>query len=349
MNHDRVLIPNHLEGKLITLQEAIDHAQPETNPCPQAPQATRAEREVRDLRSGSHTAGHPARGGRALRCRPVHCGAHLPDGEAGRAGRARGVGAGSAGPVARAGRAAGGAGGDRTAAGHGDRTGRGAAPAPGKIALGLTAGLVPPRVDAEVKAGLLDLVEHAMGEGGWSLRRAAATLGLDHVRLLRWQTRAALDRLADAKPGPAEALHALLAWEREAILALAEEWGEVDRSHRKLAHRGSRLDRVYVSESTVLRVLDAAGMRLPGAAARERRPARPWPEWAELVPGVIWIYDSPTSPPRNAVRSRSPAPCAPTARTTSSTATCSTNCDPASCPTPMSCPCCSPCPTTDRR
>src|SRR6266545_5017829 len=327
MNHDRVLIPNHLEGKLITLQEAIDHAQPETNPCPQAPQATRAEREVRDLRSGSHTAGHPARGGRALRCRPVHCGAHLPDGEAGRAGRARGVGAGSAGPVARAGRAAGGAGGDRTAAGHGDRTGRGAAPAPGKIALGLTAGLVPPRVDAEVKAG------------------------------------------------PAEALHALLAWEREAILALAEEWGEVDRSHRKLAHRGSRLDRVYVSESTVLRLLDAAGMRLPGAAARERRPARPWPEWAELVPGVIWIYDTPTSPPRNAVRarsstsgpdtgcpqwsrprsrpprswSRSPAPCAPTARTTSSTATCSTNCDPASCPTPMSCPCCSPCPTTDRR
>src|SRR6266545_3362553 len=242
MNHDRVLIPNHLEGKLITLQEAIDHAQPETNPCPQAPQATRAEREVRDLRSGSHTAGHPARGGRALRCRPVHCGAHLPDGEAGRAGRARGVGAGSAGPVARAGRAAGGAGGDRTAAGHGDRTGRGAAPAPGKIALGLTAGLVPPRVDAEVKAGLLDLVEHAMGEGGWSLRRAAATLGLDHVRLLRWQTRAALDRLADA-------------------------------------------------------------------AARERRPARPWPEWAELVPGVIWIYDSPTSPPRNAVRSRSSTSC----------------------------------------
>ena len=37
-----------------------------------------------------------------------------------------------------------------------------------------------------------------------------------------------------------------------------------------------------------------------------------------------------------------------TARTTSSTATCSTNCDPASCPTARTCPCCSPCPT-DRR
>jgi transposase InsO family protein len=146
-------------------------------------------------------------------------------------------------------------------------------------------------VDAIVKAGLLDLTEHAVTAGGWSLRRAAATLGIDHVRLLRWQARAALDRLDDAKPGPAEALHALLGWERDAIVALAEDWGEVDRSHRKLAHRGSRLDRVYVSESTVLRVLDAAGMRLPGPAAREKRPARPWPDWAELVPGVIWIYD----------------------------------------------------------
>jgi putative transposase len=157
--------------------------------------------------------------------------------------------------------------------------------------LGLTAGLVPPRVDATVKAGLLDLVEHAITTGGWSLRRAAAVLGLDHVRLLRWQTRAALDRLDDAKPGPSEALHALLAWERDAIVKVAEEWGEIDRSHRKLAHRGSRLDQVYVSESTVLRVLEAAGMRLPGTPAREKRPARPWPDWAELVPGVIWIYD----------------------------------------------------------
>jgi hypothetical protein len=46
------------------------------------------------------------------------------------------------------------------------------------------------QVDAFVKAGLLDLTEHAVTAGGWSLRRAAATLGIDHVRLLRWQARA---------------------------------------------------------------------------------------------------------------------------------------------------------------
>jgi putative transposase len=158
----------------------------------------------------------------------------------------------------------------------------------GKAPLGLTAGPVPPRVDAQVKAGLLALVAHTKAEAGWSLRKAAEVLGLDRVRVLRWQARAALDRLADAKPGPDVPVHALLDWEREAIVKLAEDWGETDLSHRKLAHRGTRLDLVHVSESTVLRVLTDAGLHLPGRPPRERRP---FPEWAELVPGVIWIYD----------------------------------------------------------
>jgi transposase InsO family protein len=157
--------------------------------------------------------------------------------------------------------------------------------------LGLTAGLVPPRVDGSVKAGLLDLIDHAATVGGWSRRRSASVLGLDHVRVLRWQARGVLDRLTDAKPGPAEAAHALLDWERDAVVKLAEQWAGIDRSHRKLAHRGSRLDLVHVSESTVLRVLIAAGVHLPERPARERRSARAWPEWAELLPGVIWIYD----------------------------------------------------------
>lgn len=158
--------------------------------------------------------------------------------------------------------------------------------------MGLTAGPVPPRVDGRVKAGLLTLVAHAQSEGGWSLRKASATLGLEHVRVLRWLDRAAADRLLDAKPGPMVPLHALLDWERAAIVKVAQEWGEIDRSHRKLAHRGSRLELVYVSESTVLRVLVAEGVHLPERPARERRDKRrPFPRWAELVPGVIFIYD----------------------------------------------------------
>jgi putative transposase len=157
--------------------------------------------------------------------------------------------------------------------------------------LGLTTGLVPSRVDAPVKAGLLELVAHAHEQAGWSLRQSASMLGVEHTRLLRWATRAGQDRLDDAKPGSDVAVHSLLDWEREAILELAEAWGEIDRSHRKLAHRGSRLERVHVSESTVWRVLVAAGVILPAAAAREPRVKTPWPEWAELIPGVIYIYD----------------------------------------------------------
>lgn len=165
--------------------------------------------------------------------------------------------------------------------------------------MGLSAGLVPPRVDAGVKAGLLDLVDHAVGQG-WSARRGCAVLGVDHVRVLRWAARAAesgsgqrLGPLADARPGPApgEGLHGLLDWEKAAIVKVAEDWGEIDRSHRKLAHRASRLGAVHMSESSVLRVLVEAGIHLPEPGGRERRPPRAWPEWAELVPGVIWIYD----------------------------------------------------------
>lgn len=157
--------------------------------------------------------------------------------------------------------------------------------------MGLNAGLVPPRVDATVKAGLLKLVAHAQHHGAWSRRRVAAVLGIDHVRLQRWSKRAEAGQLDDARPGPTEAAHALLDAEREAIIEIAEAWADIDRSHRKLAHRGSRLEAFYASESTVLRVLQAAGMRLPGPPAREPLPRRAWPEWAELVPGVILIYD----------------------------------------------------------
>lgn len=41
--------------------------------------------------------------------------------------------------------------------------------------------------------------------------------------------------IASMTPAP---LHGLLDAEREAILSLFEAWSEVDRSHRKLAHRG---------------------------------------------------------------------------------------------------------------
>lgn len=156
--------------------------------------------------------------------------------------------------------------------------------------MGLTAGPVPPRVDASVKAGLLELVDHA-AEAGWSTRAAAGQLGLDDTRAWRWLARRDAGRLADASSGPPEAAHRLLDWERAAVVKLADEWGETDRSHRKLAHRGSRLEIVHASESTVRRVLDAEGLRLPGREHPEPTPRAPWPEWVRWEPVCIWAYD----------------------------------------------------------
>lgn len=155
--------------------------------------------------------------------------------------------------------------------------------------MGLIAGPVPPRVDAIVKAGVLDLIAHAT-DHGWSARAACEAIGLDHMRAARWAGRREEGRLADLAPG-GHPVHGLLDWERAQILALHTEWGERDRSHRKLAHRGSYLERVWVSESTVRKVLAAEGLVLPGNPPREPIPRSPWPDWLEWKPNRVWGYD----------------------------------------------------------
>ncbi len=157
--------------------------------------------------------------------------------------------------------------------------------------MGLNAGPVPARVDAAVKAGLLELIDQAV-EGGWTARRACGVVELNEDRAGRWRRRRNTGLgLDDAVSGPDEPFHALLSWEREAILELFDEWGEIDRSHRKLAHRGSRLEQVFVSESTVLRVLRAENLVLPARPAREPVAARPWPDWVEYRPCQVWGHD----------------------------------------------------------
>src|SRR5207247_2389234 len=80
---------------------------------------------------------------------------------------------------------------------------------------------------------------------GLSVQAACRVLQVGERRVNRWQARRAAGTLAD-RPAGGGAVHGLLDEEVEAILELAEQWGEVDRSHRKLAHRGSRLGRVWV-------------------------------------------------------------------------------------------------------
>ena len=140
-----------------------------------------------------------------------------------------------------------------------------------------------------MKRALLDLLAEATG-AGWSLGRACRVLGLRERRARYWQQRAAAGLLADRAPG-GTAVHALRPGEVAAILELATEWGEIDGSHRKLAHRGSYLGRVWVSPSTVLRVLLEYGRALPHRPPRPRSQARPWPDWVDYRPLQVWGYD----------------------------------------------------------
>jgi putative transposase len=48
---------------------------------------------------------------------------------------------------------------------------------------------------------------------------------------------------------------------------------------------------VHVSESTVLRVLKAENLALPGKPVREPAVKAPWPEWVAWKPNSIWCYD----------------------------------------------------------
>jgi hypothetical protein len=96
---------------------------------------------------------------------------------------------------------------------------------------------VPARVDGDVKEGLCKLVDDAVASD-WPHARACATLDVADVRVHRWRARLREHgTLVDRAPG-GNPMHRLLAWEEDAILELIEDWGPVDRSHRKLAHRG---------------------------------------------------------------------------------------------------------------
>ncbi|MGZ6565730.1 MAG: DDE-type integrase/transposase/recombinase [Solirubrobacteraceae bacterium] len=135
---------------------------------------------------------------------------------------------------------------------------------------------------------MLELIDQAVA-GGWEHAAACAYLELGRARVWRWERRRAAGCL---EPAGGHAVHGLLPCEQDAIVALFDTWGEIDRSHRKLAHRGSYQQLVWVSPSTVKRVLAAHNLvlRRPRRVGRSER--RPFPEWASYTKHSIWIYDT---------------------------------------------------------
>ena len=145
-------------------------------------------------------------------------------------------------------------------------------------------------MSAEIKLELLGLIDQAVADG-WAHTRACRVLDLPDSRAHHWRQRLReAGTLEDGRPGGG-AVHGLLAWEEQAILDLIETWGWVDRSHRKLAHRGSYTGVVFVSPSTVLRVALKHRVVLPGEPARPRPKVPAFPEipWEK---NRIWIWDA---------------------------------------------------------
>ena len=144
-------------------------------------------------------------------------------------------------------------------------------------------------MSAETKLELLGLIDGAVTDG-WAHTSACRVLDLADVRAHRWRQRLReTGSLQDGRP-VGEAVHRLLESEEQAILGLIEEWGQVDRSHRKLAHRGSYTGQVFVSPSTLLRVALKHQVVLPGEPFRPRPvvPALPEVPWER---NRIWIWD----------------------------------------------------------
>jgi putative transposase len=145
-------------------------------------------------------------------------------------------------------------------------------------------------VSAETKLELLGLIDEAV-RYGWAHARACRVLDLADSRAHHWRARLReTGTLEDRDPGGG-AVHGILESEERAILELIETWGPVDRSHRKLAHRGSYTGTVFVSPSTVLRVALKNRVQLPGEPFRPRPPKPPFPQisWGK---NRIWIWDA---------------------------------------------------------
>jgi putative transposase len=128
------------------------------------------------------------------------------------------------------------------------------------------------------------------------VRAACQVLQVSKLRIYRWLGRRAAGELEDQPPGSSP-MHGLLGWEVAEIIRLFTQWGEVDRSHRKLAHRGSSLERVWVLPASVRRVLGREGLRLRPLPRPGRSIRKPFPDWVQYTPNSIWI-DDPTHFPR---------------------------------------------------
>lgn len=148
-------------------------------------------------------------------------------------------------------------------------------------------------VSPEAKLEVVRAVGKAQSDG-MTVQKACEVLKLPRVTFYQWRGGRKSEELtlSDLTPMVIErrvSPQRITEVEREAIVEAAQDEAKVDLHHRKLAHTLGREEGVYVSESTVLRVLKEEGLVAP----REfrRRPVGQRPELVATAPRQVWCWD----------------------------------------------------------
>jgi putative transposase len=124
---------------------------------------------------------------------------------------------------------------------------------------------------------------------GINRMRTCELLQIEERRVRHWFSRVVL---ADGKPGPVHAPHALLPEEREDIIAMAKDERYADDSHRVLTAKGVDGGTIAVSASTVYRVMRSEQLTTDRSGHSHRNGNSRKPDRPELTgPNQRWCWD----------------------------------------------------------
>jgi putative transposase len=147
-------------------------------------------------------------------------------------------------------------------------------------------------VSLEQKVDILSMTEQAK-ERGISITRICALWQIERRRVVRWRRKQNnAESLENRKPGPRYPLHRLLPAERTAVLDMAKEEQYADLSHRILAATAWNVERVFVSFSSVYRILRSAHMITMRGIHKPHNGCSLPPVRKEIIgPNQRWCWD----------------------------------------------------------
>jgi len=139
-----------------------------------------------------------------------------------------------------------------------------------------------------MKLEILAVIREAKEEGR-SEEKACELLQISVRRVREWKVR---EELADGKPGPQKAPHALLKVERRSIRKMARSAEYADDSHRILAVKATDLGVVHASASSFYRQMRVEGMTTDRRGRRRKNGSSQRPEREEVMEAnKRWCWD----------------------------------------------------------